>query len=94
MTARHPRDTKPRVETPPETAEDPKKGNGQITIKVQRRVHDLVQKIIDLEAVEMMKATGGGSCEGCIEEFKKRIPMTEIIYRAVRMLARAKGLRL
>ncbi len=83
--------------TEPDTRKPPAKSNnasnGSITIKIQLRTHALLDRIINLEAEQTMAATGGGGCEGCIEEFKKRIPMTEIIHRAVTMLARAKGLK-
>jgi hypothetical protein len=68
--------------------------HGYVTIKILRRTHDLLAVIINHEALTAMEATVGvgESCDEChLAEYRKRIPMTEIVHQALCNYAKAKG---
>lgn len=58
--------------------------HGQITVKIQERTHVLICRLVSVEAERAAKACScDPSCDDCVDEWKKRIPMTDIIHRAI-----------
>jgi hypothetical protein len=79
---------------PPQVPVARSSNHGYITIKIQDRTHDLLVRIINHEAITAMQALVGvgESCEDCrLAEYRKRVPMTEIVHQALSNYAKAKG---